>query len=129
MKEYIEIATLTNFNHRHFLKLLFFCILPYSPMVSTIRESYRYLLFFKYYGTSLVVFPQKQISVTRRIARRGIRLLRKPCKSLKYETVCPKRENKRTAYGRLHFGTFRVSSVDKTYQKQTPFCQNPCLHQ
>ena len=43
----IEIAMLTNFNHRYFLKILFFCILRYSPMVSIIRESDRYLLVLK----------------------------------------------------------------------------------
>ena len=60
---------LTNFNHRHFLKLLFFCILRYSLMVSIIRESYRYLFFKKNCGIYQVVFPQRQVSVTRRITK------------------------------------------------------------
>ena len=35
-----EIAMLTNFNHRQFLKLLFFCILRYSPMVNIMDHVY-----------------------------------------------------------------------------------------
>ena len=123
-----EIAILTNFNHRHFLKLLFFCILCYSPMVDIIRESDRYLSFLKITYISSCV-SLKANKCNEEDNKESIRLLRKPCKSLKYETVCPKRENRRTAYGRMHFRSFRVSCVKKTYQKQTWFCQNPSLDQ